>query len=1325
MRMPGRVGRAWITAVALTIVLSWAGFWVGGGLGAGIGAVAGGFASLLIERATRQKEVSEAGQRAVVGVRGYSPARLLDPEQGVVPFMGREAELATLEGWCARSEAGSLRLVTGGGGSGKTRLALELMRRMTARGWLCVRAEEGAEPGVIGDQRAARPSVPLLLVVDYAEARTGLDMLLRAAERVEGRVRVLLLARQAGDWWKRLQGGGAAVRDLIRGADGPVIELAGNLSAGVPAVDVVMGAVPFFAARLGVEPPDVGLVNVPGGAELRVLDLHAAALVAVLAAAGEGVGRRVRVDVGSVLEELLGHEKHYWRGRAEAAGLLGGPSGLSMADLSQVAAAGCLLGASSVTGLDGRVPGVAVTEAVALWLQELYPPEPGGEVSVLRPDRLAELHVSRELAASPALADACLKGLDPGQARRALVLLARASSERRPSDIGPGDRERAQGLPGPALRAEAVGTGGVRDRRDPAPPQSGTIRSSEIPPRNQYFTGRETSLELIRGNLSSPGGSHAQVIVGMGGIGKTELAAEYLHRNIAVYEIIWWIRAEYPDTVREALVQLAQQLGLPQAAPGSDRDRAIGAVMDWLGSATHSTWLLVYDNAANPPDLQGYLPAGRPGGHIIITSRQPNWPGHLSAEGIEVPPFTTQESVSFLRRKVPRLAAARPAQPQLTAEEDSRRVSEATRLATELGRLPLAVDHAAAYLAETGMSATEYLTRFARNAHLLLSENPGDGELPAPVSGTWAMSAGLLTPDAEHLFNLCAFFSPEPISAELFLQGTAGISDPAGVRDLLASPMRFRAAASLLRRLSLAKVDGARDLLQMHRVVQAVARGRLRQDRVAMYYAYRAAVDILLAESNPGNPHDSGNDAAYELSIQHLESDHRFLRTSNVALRGLIIDQVRRLRLRGAHAEATRFGQDALRIWRERLGEEHLDVLTMGVELATAMHIGGHSADAHELIMRTRPLLRRFDEGNGYQVLLSCESLYGGDLRSRSHHSEALALDLEILPKFEAAFGGDSERTLNVRNNIATDYRLLGRFQDALEADERTLEDRRRILGPNALMTLYSASAVARDLRDLGRFQESLDISRKAVNSFAAADSRENITWLYASEGFAIALRKAGHLWEALQESEHVLQRHRDFLGPDHTYALWSAANLINARCAVGDLDGAEELALQTRAACPGAGHRDDLLSAVLVNLATVFRATGRNEEALTIDDQARRMLTRLYGEQHPSTLAANMNHISDLAACGRSREAAQAGQELLVNLHSTRGDDHPDTLMAAANLAIDEATTGNQEAADQRLADVLRRYAETLTLEHPDARAAAQGIRLSAEIEALADYLT
>jgi hypothetical protein len=852
------------------------------------------------------------------------------------------------------------------------------------------------------------------------------------------------------------------------------------------------------------------------------------------------------------------------------------------------------------------------------------------------------------------------------------------------------------------------------------PIPSRRLWSSEIPQRNSHFTGRVAELDALRANLVREDRPHppAQLISGMGGIGKTEIATEYIHRHRDKYEIIWWIRAEHTDRVRDALVKLGQRLDVRPAGQEGGRDRTIAAVLGALAHGVQANWLLVYDNAAQPLDLQPYLPACPPNGHIIITSRLQNWPGYIEKDNVGVSPFTKDEAISFLRRRVAILGA----DLGLDTGEDERRISEAGRLAEALGHLPIAIEHAAAYLNETSHSVNGYLSRFEENAHRLLNEQRE--EFPDSVSATWTMSTELLTPDAVHLFNLCAFFSPEPIAVGLCLNHARAISDPPGLRELLSSPPRFRAAATLMNRLSLVKMDGARDQIQMHRVVQAVTRGQLRQNRQDAYLAYRDAVDTLLAESNPGNPDRAGLDAAYDLSLQHLESERNFLNTTNPALRRLIIAQVRRLHLRGGHVEATRFGQDIRRVWLERHGPGDLHVLALSVEVAIAMQLGGRAADARRLILETHGMLDELSSDQDeiprdqIEVSLLCENAYGADLRTRGQFNEALELDRSLLPKFEAVFGSDHERTLNVRNNIAADFRRLGRFGEALEIDRRTFDDRCRILGANDPRTLASQDMVATDLRGLGRYQESLDVARKVVEAFEAAGSRENPDWLMARTGFAAALRKAGHHWDALQWSEDVVQRYRDYLGLEHAHTLRAAANLINDRRAWGELAIAEDLGVEIYERSGAVSSPVEIMYAAMVNLASVLRAAGHPDEARPLDQQARDALMGIYGDQHPFTLAASINYASDLASCGELAEAIRIGQETLANCRSTLGHDHPDTLMAAVNLAIDVAASGGQARAQRLREDALRRYAETLGMEHPEARAAQLDTRLTAEIE-------
>jgi hypothetical protein len=269
-----------------------------------------------------------------------------------------------------------------------------------------------------------------LLIVDYAETRAGLTRMLSALATELGRdVRVLLLARSTGDWWDQLGVGEPAVWDLVQEARAAQLSLPPAVAADLPDAEVIARAVRSFARELGLPGKSVEIRGHAG--RRRVLDLHAAALVAVL---DEASTATVQVDLGGVLTELLRHEQHFWYDSARAAGLGDGQDGTTPVLLRQIAAAACLLGAASpaeARALPGRIPGMAPSVKIGGWLRVLYPPDPGEAdwIGSLQPDRLAELHVLHELAASPDLARACLAGLNARQALQAVTLLARASAD--------------------------------------------------------------------------------------------------------------------------------------------------------------------------------------------------------------------------------------------------------------------------------------------------------------------------------------------------------------------------------------------------------------------------------------------------------------------------------------------------------------------------------------------------------------------------------------------------------------------------------------------------------------------------------------------------------------------------------------------------------------------------------------------------------------------------------------------------------------------------------------------------------------------------------
>ncbi|MEO3863920.1 hypothetical protein [Acrocarpospora sp. B8E8] len=128
------------------------------------------------------------------------PSRLLRSDHGIVPFLGRAAELNALTAWADSPERISVFLVTGQAGQGKSRLAHYLSQRLSADGWWA---------GVISEHATAedaahiaRLGTRVLIVVDEAEGdtlRVG-EMLSTLARLGSSRIRLLLLARSRGAW---------------------------------------------------------------------------------------------------------------------------------------------------------------------------------------------------------------------------------------------------------------------------------------------------------------------------------------------------------------------------------------------------------------------------------------------------------------------------------------------------------------------------------------------------------------------------------------------------------------------------------------------------------------------------------------------------------------------------------------------------------------------------------------------------------------------------------------------------------------------------------------------------------------------------------------------------------------------------------------------------------------------------------------------------------------------------------------------------------------------------------------------------------------------
>ena len=350
-----------------------------------IGALRGTMAAPHSVYAPPRARVLEPGYLKPAPGATRSPLQLIKARTGIVPFTGRD-KLMELTDWAnAQPREGledlAVAVVTGVGGSGKTRLAAELCSNLEKKGWVA-----GFVPKTTGLSEAeltwlTKVESHLLLVLDYAEEsrRTDLaDLLHRLRER-GAPTRVVLTARSAGAWLDDLLEDKALSGAMAQGLRRVELPRQAKTSA-----RMVGRAAKRFARQLGKpEPDDVGI---PENSRWTTLDfvLHGWLIASEVGAASLPNSRE------RLYEEILRREIEYWQDEAALRGM----AKVSEATLRTSAAALSLIGPRTVSEMAdvlSRLPEWSEAELrktyAELLLKVLADP---GEAYVLRPDPVAE-----------------------------------------------------------------------------------------------------------------------------------------------------------------------------------------------------------------------------------------------------------------------------------------------------------------------------------------------------------------------------------------------------------------------------------------------------------------------------------------------------------------------------------------------------------------------------------------------------------------------------------------------------------------------------------------------------------------------------------------------------------------------------------------------------------------------------------------------------------------------------------------------------------------------------------------------------------------------
>ncbi|SOE13625.1 Tetratricopeptide repeat-containing protein [Streptomyces sp. 2323.1] len=779
--------------------------------------------------------------------------------------------------------------------------------------------------------------------------------------------------------------------------------------------------------------------------------------------------------------------------------------------------------------------------------------------------------------------------------------------------------------------------------------------------RNPDFSGREAEIAQLRDGLLSGQQAVVRALHGMGGVGKTQIVLEYAHRFAGQYDVVWWVDAEQDDQLPVHYTELADRLGIAKPEAGSEHNAR--ALLQHL--RTEQRWLLILDNAENREQIDPWLPEGS--GHVVITSRNPDWRGIAHQTGLDV--FSRADSVSYLRTQI----------PSITSEE-------ADLLARDVGDLPLALAQAVGVIG-SGMTIDRYLQLLTTNTARILEEGDAPG-YPAPLAAAVGIATtGLESdhPEAAALLRLGAFFGPDPIPTRWLESARSRLSTIPGDPGDLMWP---HAALQPLSRYGLARLD--HETFQIHRLTQAVLRDHTGPEEAGKI---RRDVATVLSSIDPGNLEVPDAWPAWAALASHLIAHHAVL-ADRPELRPLLLKTALFLIRSGQPRSALSLTTPLRKVWAGELGEDHPDTLNCTQYLGHATADVGDVVGALTFVEDTLARRRRLLGDDHPDTLQSANDLAATTSRL-GKHAEARPMYEDTLRRRQHTLGDNHPDTLQSAHNLASALHEAGDHVEAHRMHEDTLRRRQHTLGDDHPDTLQSAHSRAMALHKLGETEEAHRMHADTLRRRQHTLGDDHPDTLESAHNLAATLHKLGETDKARTMSEDTLRRRRHTLGDNHPDTLQSAHNLAVALHDLGESDEARTMfedALRRRRHTLGDDHPDTLHSAH--NLATTLHNLGETERARRMDEDTLARRRHTLGDNHPDTLQSAHSLAVTLHKLRRYAEAAQLLEETRDRLRRTVGDDHTRTVAVTESLAHTWTAMGKRFAA-QRLLTGQRKQAK------------------------------
>ncbi|MEU5687887.1 FxSxx-COOH system tetratricopeptide repeat protein [Streptomyces venezuelae] len=767
--------------------------------------------------------------------------------------------------------------------------------------------------------------------------------------------------------------------------------------------------------------------------------------------------------------------------------------------------------------------------------------------------------------------------------------------------------------PGFAMAVKAAGGDLVLEdvsaASDAGPPHSaydvevprGIHNLPDLPSR--IFVGRDEALAALGRALSEDSQTITQTLHGLGGVGKTTLALHYAHDHRDEYRLVWWIRADTPDLIDAGLAALAARLRGGRA-PALATAQAASWAIGWL--QTHPGWLLVFDNVERPEDVRPVTGQLRAAGRQLLTSR---CGGGWSGDPLPLPVLDTEASLDLLAR--------------LTNGGDE---EEARALAEELGHLPLALEQAGAFIAQTSITIGEYREMLREYARHTTDAAPAGSDPTRTMARIWRITLDALherDPRAVEILRVAAWYAPTGIPRDLFAPLAENPVDLAGLLALLAN-------------YNMITID--RSTLGVHRLVQTVARTPADDDP----HRGRELIDEARVQAAAwlcgALPDDPDENVAGWPTWRHLLP----------------------------HTEAL------LAAWRP--AEDNDSTLFVLNQVALYLQGQGEPLRAIDFLRRNLEGSLRL-KGTGHLDTLTARNNLASAHERAGDVSRAIPLFEETLAERLQILGKDHPHTLTSRNNLACVYEAAGDLHRAIPLYEETLVDRQRVLGGNHPQTLSSSNNLAYAYSSVGELDRAIALYEKTLAGRLRVLGEDHPDTLMSRHNLASAYKDAGDVPRSISMLEKVWSDRSRVLGAVHPDSLASRNNLAHAYLRDGQTDRARllfegNLADQLRVL--GEEHPDTLTTQN--NLAFLWEFSDDVSRALRLYEEVLTVRLRVLGEDHPDTLVSRNNLAQALESRGRTSSAVELYVELLADCVRVLSPDHPTTLLVRRNLAAARA---------------------------------------------------